>query len=67
MYMQFRLVNPLLNNKIVDWSNLKASADNKSYVTKKVKFVLERVDNIMGKGGNAGNHNVFKRLFIQGR
>ena len=29
MYMQFRLVNPLPNNKIVDWSNLKASADNK--------------------------------------
>ena len=36
--------------------------------------MFERVENIVGKGENAGNqhfspfsHNVFKRLFFQGR
>ena len=42
------------NDKIVDWSSLKESADNKIYVNEKSKFVLGRVENIMGKGENAG-------------
>ena len=46
--------NSLPNDKIVDWSNLKASADDKIYVTEKLKFVLGRVEYIMGKGENAG-------------
>ena len=46
--------NSLTNNKIVDWSNLKESADDKIYVTEKWKFVLGRVENILGKGENAG-------------
>ena len=29
-------------------------------------FVFDRVENIVGKGENAGYHNVFKRLFTQG-
>ena len=49
--------NSLPNNKIVDWSNLKASADDKIYVTEKSKFVLGRVEDIVGKGENAGYHN----------
>ena len=47
----------LPNNKIVDWSNLKESADDKIYVTEKLKFVLGRVENIMGKGENAGHQH----------
>ena len=46
-------VNSLPNDKFLDWSKFKALADNVS-VTKKLKFVLERVENIMGEGENAG-------------
>ena len=49
--------NSLPNYKIVDWSNLKAFADNKIYVSEKFKFVLGRVENIMGKGENAGDQH----------
>ena len=34
------VVNPLTNNKIVDWSKLKAFADDKFNAIKKLKFVL---------------------------
>ena len=33
---------------------MKASADDKSNVTQKLKFALGRVENIVGKGENAG-------------
>ena len=48
------LVNPLPNDKILHWSKLKAFADDKINVTKKLKFALGRVENIVGKGKNAG-------------
>ena len=44
----------LHNDKIQDWSKLKALADNKINVTEKSKFVSQRVDNIVRKGENAG-------------
>ena len=47
------LLNPLPNNKISDWSELKALADNKINVTQKMKFVSSGVENIVGKE-NAG-------------
>ena len=52
----------------LDWSKLKALADDKINVTEKLKFVLGRVENIMGKGENAGKHNflVFRVPFPQG-
>ena len=34
----------------LDWSKLKAFADDKMNVTQKLKFVLEREGNIVGKG-----------------
>ena len=46
-------VNSLPNYKILDWSKLKAFADDKIKVTEKLKFVLERVENIVGRGENA--------------
>ena len=46
--------NSLPNDKFLDWSKLKALADDKINVTEKLKFVLGRVENILGKGENAG-------------
>ena len=50
--MWFR-VNPLPNDKMLDWLKLKAFADGKINVTEKLKFVLVRVQNIVEKGENA--------------
>ena len=38
------------NDKILDWSTLKAFADSQIIVSEKLKFVLGRVENIVGKG-----------------
>ena len=57
--------NPLPNNKFLDWSNLKELADNNINATEKLKFVLGRVENIVGKGENAGNYQHFL-LFLPG-
>ena len=47
-------LNPFPNYKILDQSKLKAFADDKINVTERVKFVLGRIKNIVGKGENAG-------------
>ena len=48
-------LNPLPNDKILAWSELKVLADdNISNVTEKLKFVVGWMENIMGKGENAG-------------
>ena len=49
-----RCIYSVPNIKILDWSKLKAFADNKIDVTKKLKFALGMVENIVGKGENAG-------------
>ena len=46
--------NYLPNNKILDWSKLKAFADDKINVNEKLKFGIDRVENIAGKGEHAG-------------
>ena len=56
-------VNSLPNDKISDLSRLKAFADDKSNVTQTLKFVLGRVENIVGKGENAGHQHFL--LFVQ--
>ena len=48
--MQFVLVNPFPNDKILDCSEFKAFADYKINVKKKLKFGLGRMENIVGKG-----------------
>ena len=50
-------INSLLNDKIQDWSKLKAPADNKTNATEKSKFVSQRVENIVRKGENAGHQH----------
>ena len=47
-------VNSLPNDKVLDWSKLKAFSDDKINVTEKFKFDSERIENILGKGENAG-------------
>ena len=54
---------PLPNDKFLDCSELKALADDKINVTEKLKIVLGRVENIVGKGENAGYQHFL--LFLQ--
>ena len=42
------------NDKILEWSKLKAFADDKINMAEKLKPVLGRVENIVGKGEIAG-------------
>ena len=46
--------NSLPNDTFLDRSKLKVFADDKINVTEKLKIVLGRVENIVGKGENAG-------------
>ena len=52
-----KVVNSLPNDKILDQSKLKGFADVKINVAQKLKFILWRVENIVGKGENAGYQN----------
>ena len=56
-------ISCLPNDKILDLSKLKAFADDKINVTEKLKFVLGRVENFVGKGENAGYQHFL--LFLQ--
>ena len=62
----YSLLNPFPNGKFLDWSKLKAFADDQINVTEKLKFVLGTGENVVGKGENAGYH-VFRKPQIQGR
>ena len=48
------VLNSVPNDKFFDWSKLKGLADDKINVTEKLKFRFGRLENIMGKGENAG-------------
>ena len=58
--MQF---NSLPNDKILDVTKLKAFADDKLNVARMMIFVLDRVENTVGKGENAGCQHFL--LFLQ--
>ena len=47
-------INPLPNDKISDWLKLKAFADDNLNVAKIMISPSDRVENIVGKGENAG-------------
>ena len=53
-------INSVPNNKML---NFKAFADDKMIVTQKLKFVLGRLENMVGKGENAGYRHFL--LFLQ--
>ena len=50
---------PGASKGVIVWEWVKAFANNKINVTEKLKFVLERIENIEGKGKNAGCQHVF--------
>ena len=64
------VLNSLPNNKFIDWSKLKAFADGKLNLADKLKFVLGRAENILGKKKIlvtsifSFSQNVFKRLLF---
>ena len=47
-------INSFPHNEILDWSKFKAFADDKTILAQKLKSMLERVENIVGKVENAG-------------
>ena len=47
-------ISPLSNGKILDWSKLKAFADDKINVAEMMISLSDMVENIVGKGENAG-------------
>ena len=49
---QILCFNSLPNNKFPHWFNLNVFADDRINLTKKLKFILVRVVNIVGKGVN---------------
>ena len=61
------VLNSLPNNKILDLTKLKAFADDTMNVTQKLKFALGTVENIAGKGENAGYQHfpLFPQCFQQ--
>ena len=56
----FSNFNSFPNDKLLDSSKLKAFADDKIKVTEILKFVLGRVENIVGKGENAGSQHFLR-------
>ena len=58
-------VNSLPHDKILDQSKLKAIADYEIKMTQKLKMVVERLKNTVGKGENAGYKHflLFLRCF----
>ena len=61
-------VNPLPDDKILGLPKFKALADDKSNVTQNIKVVFHRIENIMGKGENAGYQHLpfFSTMFSKG-
>ena len=63
----------LPRDKILDWSTLKAFSDDKITGLQMPIFVFDRIENIVGKGENAGYQHFllfpqcFQELFAQGR
>ena len=59
-------LNSLPNNNVLDWSKFKELADDKINVTERLKFNLGRVENIVGKGENAGYLQCFQKAYFSG-
>ena len=60
-----RGLNSLPNDKILELTKLKAFADDKFNVSKMMRSVSNREENIVGKGENAGNQHflLFPTMF----
>ena len=65
-FIRAKALTFLPNDKMLEWSKLKAFADDKIIAVQKLKFVNGRVKNTMGKGGKVISifsffHNVLKK------
>ena len=56
-FLSGEFLNPLLNDRILDWSKLKAFANVKINMTENSKFILIIFDNIVGTRENDGYHH----------
>ena len=63
-----KCLNPLPDDKNLDWSKLKAFADDKSNATKMIISVFDRVENIVEKGKIARYKSIspFPTVFLKG-
>ena len=68
LFVLYPLLNSLPYDKILDWSKLKAFADDKINAAEKLKFVFGRVENIVRKGENADDQHflLFSQCFPKG-
>ena len=59
------LLNSLPKDRILAYSKFKVLTDNKIIVIQKLRFRLRKVENIVGKGENAGNQHflLFQQCF----
>ena len=58
MYHTVKTFNSLPSGILSDWSKLKAFADHNLYVAQMMIYVFDRIENIVGKGENAGFQNM---------
>ena len=56
-------LNSLPNEKSLDWSKIKAFADDMMNITQMMISVFDRVQNIVGKGENVGIPTMFSKGF----
>ena len=63
MSYHLHLINSLPNNKILNLTKLKAFADDRINVAQMMISVFDTVENIVGKGENAGYQHFL--LFLQ--
>ena len=54
LYGNLGVFNPLPNDQILDWPKFKAFAEDNLNVAKMMVSLYDRVENIVGKGENAG-------------
>ena len=66
MHCTKHVINTLPNDKILDVTKLKAFADDRINVVQMIITVFVRLENILGKGENAGYQHFFKRLLLSG-
>ena len=57
----------LPNDNFLNWAKLKAFADDKMNVSQKLKFYLERIENTLENGVNAGDQHflLFPQCFLK--
>ena len=66
------MINSLPNDKILDMTKLKAFADHRINVAQMIISSFDRVENIVGKGENAGYQHFllfpqcFQKAFFRG-